>query len=190
MGQRLNLEIRKKGKILANSYYHWSAYTPDSFRLINIAYDYITMNHHKENDDVMLAVHALESTGAGMEDCELTEVYKQRKYAGVEFKKATDRNEGLLAISEKGIESTIQWSEETAVIDITDPEDIKFNFWVVWADDEDYYIENDKNESDIIVDYAFDPEEDITYTQLCEYVKDLTDGKVVRYSGRVFREIA
>ena len=189
MGQRLDLEIRKKGKVLANAYYHWSAYTSSSFELVNLAYDYIARNHHKEND-LMLAVHALEYTGAGMEDCELTEVYKQRKYAGVEFKKAKDRNEGLLAISEKGIESTIQWAEETAVIDITNPEDIKFNFWVVWADNEDYYIENDKNESDVIVDYDFDPEEDITYVQLCKYVDDLTRGNVVRYSGRVFREIA
>lgn len=27
MGQRLNIEIWKDGKVLANAYYHWSAYS-------------------------------------------------------------------------------------------------------------------------------------------------------------------
>ena len=41
MGQRLNLEIRKKGKPLANAYYHWSAYTGSSYALVEQACMYI-----------------------------------------------------------------------------------------------------------------------------------------------------
>lgn len=44
MGQRLNIEIkrRKDNKVLANSYYHWSAYTSSSLHLaeeINESYE-------------------------------------------------------------------------------------------------------------------------------------------------------
>lgn len=188
MGQRLNLEIRKKGKVLANSYYHWSAYTASAFEILDAAYAYL-VTHPKESD-LLKAIHALEATGAGLEPEEFIYAGSRRDLCNKKFNKAVDRNEGLLAISPRGIQDTIDWAEETAIIDITEPKDIKFNFWVVWADDEDYYLENDKNESDVIVDYTFDPEADMTYDQLCKYVEDLTSGKIVRYSGRVFREIA
>ena len=34
MGQRLNIEIKKDSKVLANSYYHWSAYTSSALQML------------------------------------------------------------------------------------------------------------------------------------------------------------
>lgn len=33
MGQRLNIEMKTKGKVVANCYYHWSAYTMTALQL-------------------------------------------------------------------------------------------------------------------------------------------------------------
>ena len=190
MGQRLNLGIRKKGKIIANAYYHWSAYTASAFEIVDQAYCYLKAN--STEPELMRCVHALEATGAGLEQQEFEYVQSRRDLCRKTFKKATDRNEGLLAISPRGIQDTEDWAEETAYIDIDNPENPTFFFWVVWADDEDSYLEDCK-EYDIkqsIVDYDFDPDDALTYTQLCKYVDDLCLGKAIRSHGRVYREIA
>lgn len=190
MGQRLNLGIRKKGKIIANAYYHWAAYTADSFELVDKAYQYLKAN--STEPELMRCVHALEVTGAGLEESEFEFVQSRRDLCRKTFNKAIDRDSGLLAISPKGIQSTEDWAEETTYIDIDNPEDPTFFFWVVWADDEDNYLEDCK-ENDItqtIVDYDFDADGSLTYAQLCQYIDDLCSGKAVRSHGRVYREIA
>lgn len=188
MGQRLNLGIRKKGKILANSYYHWSAYTASAYDIILQADTYL-ITHPKESD-LLKAIHALEATGAGLEPEEFVYAGSRRDLCNKTFKKATDRNEGLLAISPRGIKDTEDWAEETAYIDIDDPENPKFYFWVVWAMDEDNFLEEYPDEKEDIVDYTFDPDDELTSEQLRQYVDDLTVGKAVRYQGRIYKEIA
>ena len=69
MGQRLNIEIkrRKDNKVLANSYYHWSAYTSSSLHLaeeiIENIYDII--RKEKVSDEIK-AIQLLQTTGAGL----------------------------------------------------------------------------------------------------------------------------
>ena len=188
MGQRLNLGIRKKGKILANSYYHWSAYTASAAELADIAYNYLKT--HSKEPELIRAIHALEETGAGLEPEEFIYAGSRRDLCDKTFNKATDRNEGLMAISPKGIQDTEDWAEGTAYIDIDDPENPKFYFWVVWAMDEDNFMEDYPDSQDDIVDYTFDPEDELDYSQLCQYVADLNDGKAIRYQGRIYKEIA
>lgn len=188
MGQRLNLGIRKKSKILANSYYHWSAYTGSAAELVDIAYNYLKT--HSNESELLRAIHALEETGAGLEPEEFIYAGSRRDLCNKTFNKATDRNEGLMAISPKGIQDTEDWAEETAYIDIDDPENPKFYFWVVWSMDEDDFLEDYPDSQDDIVDYTFDPDDELDYSQLCQYVADLNDGKAVRYQGRIYKEIA
>lgn len=188
MGQRLNLGIRKKGKILANAYYHWSAYTASAYDIILYADTYLVS--HPNEPDLLKAIRALESTGAGLEEQEFEYVSSRRDLCRQIFNVAKDRNEGLLAISPKGIKDTEDWAEETAYIDIDDPENPKFYFWVVWAMDEDDFMEEYPDEKEDIVDYTFDPDDELTSEQLRQYVDDLTAGKAVRYQGRIYKEIA
>ena len=74
MGQRLNIEITKAGTPLANSYYHWSAYTASA---ANLADDVIDKYFELLGDDpnmkdtqnpVMLAIKLLQATGSGAND--------------------------------------------------------------------------------------------------------------------------
>lgn len=76
MGQRLNIEIINNGQVLANAYYHWSAYTLSSLELVAkvlSAYNKISLD---TSEAVRLAeyqekaVWALQSTGAGLPDDE------------------------------------------------------------------------------------------------------------------------
>lgn len=133
MGQRLNIEIIKNGETLANAYYHWSAYTSSSLELTKLIIDAI--DEVKNKDDVVRAVRLLEKTGALLTSDEV-EVMKQRTKE--EFKQATSRNDGLIAISEKGIESTRNWQEEYLEIHL-DKEAVNFN--VFWKDKKDSYLD-------------------------------------------------
>ncbi|MBL4951060.1 hypothetical protein JK635_02245 [Neobacillus sp. YIM B02564] len=139
MGQRLNIEIVKNGETLANAYYHWSAYTSSSLELTKIIINAI--NEIKNKDDVVLAVRLLEKTGALLTSNEI-EVMKQRTEE--EFKKATNRNDGLISISEEGIESTRKWQEEYIEIHL-DKKIVNFN--VFWNDKKYSYLdEHEKSE--------------------------------------------
>ena len=115
MGQRLNIQIEANNtdtnetKVLANCYYHWSGYTSSAFELVNEIVESGIYNLDIL-DPVEKAIRLLEATGAGLTEDEFTEEYPESKY-----KKATTRDNGLIAISQKGIRET-QYLEEAIVI--------------------------------------------------------------------------
>ena len=170
MGQRLNIEIRRKkdNKVLANSYYHWSAYTSSSLELadeiITNIYDII----RNDNTDEIKAIQLLQTTGAGLLEDEYNTLKEEdKKYCAL----ATDRNLGLISITEKGMEDTRQWEESrlTIVVDFDDKEydfvgeKNKVEFEVYFPIDkeeiEEYYGEEIKNGDlnlDEIVEFDFD----------------------------------
>lgn len=118
MGQRLNIEIKKKGKdkTIANCYYHWSAYTESSLLLAKEILENI-INYHDEKDDFKKAVQLLQSTGASIIYNEydiLTE--EQKRYCRV----GEDRNMGLISFTDKGIEETRTWEEGRIEIELDD----------------------------------------------------------------------
>ena len=92
MAQRFNLEIYKKGTLLANAYYHSSGYTFTAITLASVALRYIIDNittflYEEENPayHTALAIEALEATGATITGDELlaysaiTHTYKAKK---------------------------------------------------------------------------------------------------------------
>lgn len=107
MGQRLNIEIRKDNKVLANAYYHWSGYTSSALELTNEILKNI--DNVNFDNDVERAVKLLEVTGAGLTLSEIDNLSEDVK--NINFEKAIGRNEGLIAISEKGIKDTQYWAE-------------------------------------------------------------------------------
>lgn len=141
MGQRLNIEIKKKGKVLANSYYHWSAYTSSAAALTVQVCKYV-LEHRDLSDSKLLAIRALESTGAGLNDDELTYARDFRKYIKTEFKECKGRNDGLIAISPKGIKETQDWSEGDVIIDIDDTLHPLISFHVFNYTQPDEYIKD------------------------------------------------
>lgn len=135
MGQRLNIEIHKNGEVLANCYYHWSAYTYSASNMAQAIVANYTNNKEKleKFTDVEKAVFLFLSigTGAGI----LENEFDSFKTDHPELKvKATDRNGGLISITEEGIEDTRNWQEGGVDIDIGTEE---VNFDVINGVDED-----------------------------------------------------
>lgn len=146
MGQRLNIEIkrRKDNKVLANSYYHWSAYTSSSLHLaeeiIENIYDII--RKEKVSDEIK-AIQLLQTTGAGLMENEYNKLNEEdKKYCSL----ATNRNLGLISFTDEGMEETRSWEEGRLTIDID-------------FDDKDYDFYGNKNLVDFEVYFQIDEEE-------------------------------
>ena len=146
MGQRLNIEIkrRKDNKVLANSYYHWSAYTSSSLHLaeeiIENIYDII--RKEKVSDEIK-AIQLLQTTGAGLMENEYNKLNEEdKKYCSL----ATNRNLGLISFTNEGMEETRSWEEGRLTIDID-------------FDDKDYDFYGNKNLVDFEVYFQIDEEE-------------------------------
>lgn len=118
MGQRLNLEIIENGKVLANAYYHWKGYTSSSLEITQEVLGHIREVSYENR--IINAVKLLEVTEAGLTDEEkeylLTNVPGADK---ISFKNAVNRNIGLIAVSEKGIEETRKWEDARITIDLS-----------------------------------------------------------------------
>ena len=138
MGQRLNFEVCYDGEVLANAYYHWSAYTSSSLGILeNVIEAY---KNRTEINPLRVAVEILQATGAGVDDEEKSRIRmdKSGKFDGIKFRDAVDRNEGLLAVTPEGIESTRRWEEGRVTVDISTEE---FLFDVVWVESNEEYEE-------------------------------------------------
>lgn len=145
MGQRLNIEIVENGECLANAYYHWSAYTSSAFELAKQIIEAIpTVN---EKIPVMKAIRLLEVTGAKLEEGEIE--YAKSMLLGDEFDTDANRNDGLIAISKKGIDETRKWKEYALYIYL-DENRMKFDvlqktpFWEFAKNEEKYNERNVK----------------------------------------------
>ena len=53
MGQRLNVEIWNNGEVLANAYYHWSAYTESAAHIVDKALNYIKNNPVQDDNHLL-----------------------------------------------------------------------------------------------------------------------------------------
>lgn len=136
MGQRLNLEIVNNAGVLANSYYHWSAYTGSAIELTEIA----LRAFYEAPEDLSslgLAVFMLQETGAGVYKEENDRIAKDKDKwnLGIQFQDAIDRNRGLLSVTKHGIEETERWEEERVVVNI-ESERIDFGVLFEYSSDE------------------------------------------------------
>lgn len=148
MGERLNIEVVKGNKLLANSYYHWSGYSNCAVNLtIEIVKSFEYIKKYKvdnvKNKDILLAIRLLEATGAGTNESQISNTIKTIGLidTNVEIKKCKGRNEGIIEISEEGMNENRSWEESRVTIDI---ETQKINFEAyneIDEEDKKYYEE-------------------------------------------------
>lgn len=160
MGQRLNIEIRRKkdNKILANSYYHWSAYTYPSLELADEIMEniYGVIINDKVSDEIK-AIQLLQTTGAGLLEQEYNTLNEEdKKYCSL----ATSRNLGLISFTEKGMEETRTWEESRLTITID-------------FDNKEYDFVGDRNRVDFEVYLPMSRKEIEEY-----YREELKSGKI------------
>lgn len=134
MGQRLVVNIYKNDKNLANAYYHWSAYSYASLETIKPAIEMLE-SYDSENFGVVDAIKILQATGAEITDGEL-EYCKENNIEVSRNYETIDRNQGLIAVSEKEMKETLDWAE--GIIDIyVDEKQICYGIY--WETDEDEF---------------------------------------------------
>lgn len=157
MGQRLTFKIIKGGECIASIYYHWSAYTGETYlEALKLIYGLRMRGYTKEcsNDDTIIMLEdilecncIILNRGTDMEkveiggvdancDREFFEIYK-KKY-GIDFRYCahTSRNCGILAIGEH-IKTQEYWAEELEEFNL-DTETFTNNIYDVYKDINEY----------------------------------------------------
>lgn len=180
MGQRLNIEIVSNGKLLANAYYHWDAYTRISLQRT----DYILneLNEIKESvkDDLDLAIKLLDSTGAGINALERNYILADpelSKYLPIHD--CVGRNEGILSITKKGMQDTRNWEEGRVTIDIRKRTIL---FRVYWEFTKEEYLDDfhDLERYEQLQTIDYDLEKEIPFDKY-EEVKNLYTSTIDTY---------
>lgn len=172
MGQRLNIEIHSNGKVLANCYYHWSAYSESAAQLAQEIIHNINKIEYT-GSDLLCAVKLLESTGAGLTDNEKEYAKTLDDFNNYNFTECTGRNDGLIAISPDGIKETRNWQEYALYIYLDEK---RMSFKVFCSSDKwdwekeckEYYEEDIKANNLERIDMNFD---DIKFSDIDGFVE-------------------
>ena len=160
MGQRLNIEIIKNGKVVGNCYYHWSAYTLSSLIETNtVIENYDELLKQNLPDKVLTTkmfenCKSLDFFSGNFNHAGLSEdsyEYMCNKYPNYEFRKAIDRNAGLIGITEKDIDDTRGWEEGRVTIDL-DKEIIDAGLMIDYREIDEYEQDCIDNEEEFNLD--------------------------------------
>ena len=199
MGQRLVITIKNDKQDLAKAYYHWSGYTSSGLQISNMAIQHYTeaiektaefctlqaisqtitkTDHVKLNQsmDLLTACSMLFGTRAGLSNEYNTETSKNPEinaftdaYPGVNYMVSVNRNDGIISITEKGMENLQKWSEADVVIDIhnkiIDVSGLFFNY-----DDSD--DENDEERMRTNIPETYDIEK-LSFEEFPKFIKTI-----------------
>lgn len=121
MGQRLVIDIKIENQSVACIYYHWSAYSYSALKetkdlLFNFLYN---KNFTRIKDERLRLIKIIESYNGCIDGGSESEEYQfiQKIYPNERFKKDGSRNNGLIVLSEDGMERCKSLSEGDIVID-------------------------------------------------------------------------
>lgn len=124
MGQRLVITVQKNEKELAKIYYHWSAYTTSALYEARDLINHLKDDYKSERDLQLDLIRFVEGRGGcidgGAESKEGLAI--QEIFPNEDFSVTGSRNQGLIAITEDGMEDIQGWSEGDLIIDLTKKE--------------------------------------------------------------------
>jgi len=192
MGQRLVLSVTYKGNELANAYYHWSGYTSPAFTLCNMLYHAVgALRDGGEKDNFLLAIKALEATGAGFdnESYDATDLTLLKVlYPDQTFSFEVDRNQGIISCFPKSRADSFSCGEEFAYFDLAD---MTFNFDVCCHYDTLGEVKKYFNDEDLkdIPYYDFTPC-NMDYGTFRDFVDGLTSHPIIQCEDGYYSEIA
>lgn len=139
MGQRLIVTVEHQGKDLAKLYFHWSAYTVSALwetqKIVNCIY-----NHEDETErELQLRlIRFCEENGGGIRGDGIEYMYIKNRFPGEDFKTEDySRSNGLIAISERGMQELQFWSEGDVIINL-DEDLINFGVYASYESLEEY----------------------------------------------------
>lgn len=154
MGQRLDIELfaGNKSQMMANCYYHWSAYTLSALLTVKaVIENYYKIKDEYKDDPFMLAVKCFEIPDYSFKMNEETgELERVQVYAGLcksshklmkflypdtEIHEGADRNVGLISIHPSDVKETRDWEEGRARVYL-DAEEFSLDIWFDMSEEE------------------------------------------------------
>ena len=122
MGQRLVCTVTKNEKEICKIYYHWSAYTISALYEAQKIVDCICERTNETEKDLQLRlIRFCEENGGGISGFEggREHTYIQEMFPNCTFRQdGYSRNNGLIALSETGMQDLQDWSEGDVTIDV------------------------------------------------------------------------
>ena len=195
MGQRLIISIEKDGMPISKLYFHWSAYTVSALDETKKVVDCI-YNHEDETvkELQLRLIRFCEQNGGGIRGDDYEFEYIRNAFPGEVFKTNDySRNNGLIAISEKGMEELQFWSEGDVIINL-DEDEINFGVYAGYEDFEEYVEERQEWDDEfegITLEEIPDIGYDIGWISVEELdnviaAVDEANADVVRYGNEIF----
>lgn len=184
MGQRLIVSIVKDYKRIATIYYHWSAYSADSFETAKTIIDMLggktscqesfnakimgfDKNTYTDKDpsaDIRLRlIRMLESFGGGVTLNEDERAYVKKLFPNETFSDNVDRNNGLISFTEKQMEEDDNWAEGSLTIDLDQKALTNINIFWNYESYADLYNDHTSDDIDDV------PEEDEIFKSKLNY---------------------
>lgn len=140
MGQRLVVTIKSTGEDLCKMYFHWSAYTISALMEVRDMMEEFPIETKSKEDTILYFIRYCEEYGGGIDGGMGSKEwnYITNKYPNYKFKSENiNRNRGLIAISEDGMDEMQSWSEGDIYIDLDEMTVHNELFW--YYDDIDEY---------------------------------------------------
>lgn len=121
MGQRLVINIQKDSEYIAALYFHWSAHSVSALNETKEVLGCLEQVKDMSTKEIQLAlIRFCENKGGCIDGgCDGTEYSKvQKTFPTEEFATSGSRSEGLIAISNEGIEDINSWGEFDIIVDM------------------------------------------------------------------------
>lgn len=197
MGQRLVVTVKSTGEDLCKMYFHWSAYTISALMEVRDMMAEFPMETNSKEDAILYFIRYCEEYGGGidggMDSKEWN--YITNKYPNYKFKSENiNRNRGLIAISEDGMDEMQSWSEGDIYINLD--EMTVHNELFLYYDDIDEYNRElaDREDESITLDEIPEVGEigDFDLEDIDDVIANLEDtpGYVCRNGNEIYELIA
>lgn len=197
MGQRLVVTVKSTGEDLCKMYFHWSAYTISALMEVRDMMAEFPMETNSKEDAILYFIRYCEEYGGGidggMDGKEWN--YITNKYPNYKFKSENiNRNRGLIAISEDGMDKMQSWSEGDIYINLD--EMTVHNELFLYYDDIDEYNRElaDREDESITLDEIPEVGEigDFDLEDIDDVIANLEDipGYVCRNGNEIYELIA
>lgn len=197
MGQRLVVTVKSTGEDLCKMYFHWSAYTISALMEVRDMMAEFPMETNSKEDAILYFIRYCEEYGGGidggMDSKEWN--YITNKYPNYKFKSENiNRNRGLIAISEDGMDEMQSWSEGDIYINLD--EMTVHNELFLYYDDIDEYNRElaDREDESITLDEIPEVGEigDFDLEDIDDVIANLEDihGYVCRNENEIYELIA
>lgn len=166
MGQRLVITVRKEREDVVKIYFHWSGFSVSALEETRSLLKEIGTKEENIKKLQLNIIRACESMGAGSEEFS----YVCSLFPNVNFKGDPNRNFGLVALSERGMNEMQRWGEGNIVIDL-DYNRIYNSVFCEYHSLEEYEVETDQRADEV---YCYVPDVDITDFRV-EYIDEVID---------------